>query len=192
MPRLTGAALAATVLALALPAAAFAHAAISPPQALAKRLQVFTLAVPTEEDGATTTTIELTPPAGFVIDSFAPATGWTRRVSQTGSGENAVVTKVTWSGGHTPTGEDSVFQFLAQPNAARSYTFSVRQTYSSGKIVDWSGPESSDTPAPSLKAVSSFGGGGTSTLALAALVVAALALVLGILGLATGGKRALG
>src|SRR5205085_11699190 len=158
---------------------------------LAKHLQVFTLAVPTEEDNATTTTIEFTPPSGFAIDSFVPAVGWTRKVDQSGSGENAVVTKVTWSGGKTPTGEDSAFQFLAQPNSAKEYTFQVRQTYSDGKVVDWTGPESSDTPAPTVKAVSSLGGGGGSTLAIGALVVGALGLLLGIVGLA-GGKRALG
>jgi uncharacterized protein YcnI len=191
MSRLTGAAAAVAILALALPAAALAHAAISPPVALAKHLQVFTLAVPTEEDNATTTTVEFTPPAGFTIDSFVPAAGWTRKVDETGSGENAVVTKVTWSGGKTPTGEDSAFQFLAQASAAKSYTFQVLQTYSDGKVVDWSGPESSDTPAPTLEAVSSIGGGGSSTLAIVALVVGALGLLLGVVGLA-GGKRALG
>jgi uncharacterized protein YcnI len=186
--RLTGAAAAAAVLALALPTTALAHAEISPPRALAKQTQIFTLAVPTEEEGATTTTIELTPPTGFTIDSFVAAAGWTRKVDQTGSGEEAVVTKVTWSGGKTPTGEDSVFQFLAQPSSAKSYAFQVRQTYSNGKVVDWSGPESSDTPAPTLKAVS---GGGTSRLAIVALVVGGLGLLLGIVALA-GGKRALG
>src|SRR5260221_3268592 len=186
-----GAAVPAASIALALPAAALAHAEISPPVALAKHLQVFTLAVPTEEENATTTTIEFTPPSGFVIDSFVPAAGWTRKVDQAGSGENAVVTKVTWSGGKTPTGEDSAFQFLAQADSAKSYTFQVHQTYSDGKVVDWSGPESSDTPAPTLKAVSSLGGGGSSTLAIVALVVGAVGLILGVVGLA-GGKRALG
>ncbi len=191
MSRLTGAAVMAASLALALPAVAFAHAEISPPVALAKHSQVYTLAVPTEESGAVTTKIELTPPEGFSIDSFVAAPGWTRKVDQTGSGENAVVTKVTWSGGKTPTGEDSVFQFLAGPGSAKTYTFEVRQTYSDGKIVDWSGPESGDTPAPTLKAVSSLGGGGSSTLAIVALIVGGLGLLLGIAGLA-GGKRSLG
>jgi uncharacterized protein YcnI len=191
MHRFTRAAVVAALAALALPAAAFAHAEISPPVALSKHLQVFTLAVPTEEDGATTTTVAFTPPDGFVIDSFAPAVGWTRKIDQTGKGENAVVTKVTWSGGHTPTGEDSVFQFLGQPNAAQTYRFTVEQTYSSGKVVSWSGAESSDTPAPMLKAVSSLGGGGSSTLALVALAVGAVALLLALVSLA-GGRRALG
>ena len=39
------------------------------------RAQVYTLAVPTEKENATTTQIELTPPAGFAIDSFVAAPG---------------------------------------------------------------------------------------------------------------------
>lgn len=191
MSRLTGATVVAAILALALPAVAFAHAEISPPVALAKHFQVYTLAVPTEESGAVATTIELMPPAGFSIDSFVAAPGWTRKVDLTGSGDNAVVTMVTWSGGKTPTGEDSVFQFLAGPDSAKTYTFEVRQTYSNGKVVDWSGPENGDTPAPTLEAVSSLGGGGSSTLAIVALIVAAFGLLLGIAAL-IGGKRELG
>ena len=47
-----------------------------------------------------------------------------------------------------------MFQFLASTDAAKTYTFKVRQTYSDGTVVDWSGPESSDTPAPSIEAKS--------------------------------------
>jgi uncharacterized protein YcnI len=161
-------------------AAASAHAEMSPPVAVAGHLQLFTLAVPTEEEDAETTTIELTPPSGFGIDSFVPSPGWKRDVASTGSGEDAVVTKVTWSGGNVPTEEDSVFQFLADPANTGTYTFQVRQTYSNGKVVNWSGPESSDTPAPTIEAKSSFGGGGgSSTLEIVALILGALGVVLG-------------
>ena len=105
----------ATVGALVLVAGASAHAIVSPPVAKAKALQQFTLSVPTEKENATTTQIELTVPAGFAIDSFEPApTGWKRQVQSTGSGEYAVVQKVTWTGGSVPTGEDSVFRFNAE------------------------------------------------------------------------------
>jgi uncharacterized protein YcnI len=176
--------------ALTFAASAFAHARISPPVALAKESQVYTLAVPTEKENAKTTSIELTLPAGFSIDSFVPAAGWRRAVQSTGSGQAAVITKVTWTGGSVPTGEDAAFSFLALANASRTYTFSVRQTYSDGSVVDWSGPESSDAPAPTLKAVSSFGGG-TSTLSIVALALAAVALVVAVVGLLSRGGRTL-
>ena len=188
--RITAFALAA-MSALAVASEASAHAHVSPPVVLANSGQVFTLAVPTEKEGATTTTIELTPPAGFAIDSFVPSPGWKRAVQSTGSGDSAVVTKVTWSGGAVPTGEDAAFSFLAQTTGTGRYTFGVRQTYSDGTVVDWSGPEASDTPAPVIEAKSSLGGGGSSTLAIAGLALGALALVIAIAGLAARGGRSL-
>ena len=176
---------------LAYAESASAHAHVSPPVALAKEGQVFTLAVPTEKEGATTKSIELTLPSGFAIDSFVPTTGWTRAVQQTGSGDTAVITKVTWTGGAVPTGEDAAFSFLASTTGTGSYTFGVRQTYSDGSVVNWSGPESSDTPAPVVKALSSFGGGGSSTLAIVAVAVGAVALLLAVGGLLARGGRPL-
>jgi uncharacterized protein YcnI len=167
-----------TAFALAASAAAFAHAHISPPVALANVGQLFTLAVPTEKEGVTTTKIVLTCPAGFSIDSFVPTPGWTREVQQSGSGEEAVIQKVTWTGGKVPTGEDAAFAFLGSSDASKTYTFGVEQTYSDGSVVDWSGPESSDTPAPTVEAKASLGGGGASTLALVALVVGAVGILL--------------
>jgi uncharacterized protein YcnI len=162
---------------------AWAHARISPVVVEAKQLQLFSLAVPTEKDNLTTTNVELTVPQGFGIDSFVPAPGWKREVQQTGSGENAVIQKVTWTGGSVPTEEDSLFQFLASPSSSKTYTFAVRQTYSDGSVVDWTGPESSDSPSPTVEARASLGGGGSSTLAIVALVVAGAALVVAIVGL---------
>lgn len=189
--RLAGALAVGGVAALALTTGAWAHAELSPPVVKSGAGQLFTLAVPTEEEGATTTTIELTPPSGFGIDGFVAAPGWKRTVEETGSGEEASVRKVTWSGGKVPTGELAVFQFLAEPGASKTYTFSVRQTYSDGKVVSWSGPESSDTPAPTVEARASLGGGrGSSVLAIVALVLGGVALVVGLLGL-LGGKRQL-
>jgi uncharacterized protein YcnI len=182
---------ATVLLALAAPVAAFAHAEMSPSVALKGHLALYTLAVPTEKENVRTTEIEFTPPSGFNIDSFVPSPGWTRAVKQTGSGENAVITKVTWTGGNVPTGEDAAFSFLAAPSAAKTYTFGVRQTYSNGSVVDWNGPESSDTPSPTVSIRSSLGGGGSSILAIVALVVGAIGVLLGGIALLAGGRRAL-
>jgi len=189
MKRLT-ALVAVAAAALVVAAAASAHAELSPPIAVTKHLQLFTLAVPTEKEDAQTTKVELTVPDGFGIDSFVPASGWKRDVQATGSGEDAVIQKVTWSNGSVPTEEDAVFQFLASPDAAQTYAFSVRQTYSDGSVVDWTGPESSDTPAPSIESKSSLGGGSSSTLEIVAIVLAVLALVvaLGTLVLGRSGR----
>ncbi len=175
-------------------AQASAHARISPAVSLSGKLQLYSLAVPTEKDGIFTTKIVLTVPDGFGIDSFAPPpAGWKQSLKQTGSGSNAVITEVTWTGGHTPTGEDSLFQFLAQGASAKTYTFSVQQTYSDGSIVNWSGPESSDHPSPTIETAKSLGGSGgsSSTLAVIALIVGALGLLAGGFALSSGRGRPL-
>jgi uncharacterized protein YcnI len=180
------------VAALTITAAASAHAKVSPSVVAAKDSEVFTLAVPTEKEGATTTAIEFTPPSGFGIDSFFPSPGWKRSTVSKGSGEDAVVERVTWTGGSIPTDEDAAFSFLASPSKTGTYTFAVKQTYSDGSVVNWSGPESSDTPSPTIKAVSSIGGGGsTSALDIVALALAAVALVVAVGGLLTRSGRSL-
>src|SRR3954452_11023701 len=177
----------AAVLTLVLAGVASAHAVMSPPVAKSKAAQQFTLSVPTEEEGATTTEIELTVPDGFAIDSFEPSPGWKREEAATGSGEERVIQHVTWSGGKVPTDEDAVFRFNGGADSDKTYTFHVRQTYSNGKVVDWSGSESSDTPAPTIEAVSSFGGS-SSPLTIVALIVGGIGVLLGIVGLATRGR----
>jgi uncharacterized protein YcnI len=167
---------------------ASAHAIVSPAVTKAGVLQFYTLSVPTEKEGAKTTTIELDVPKGFAIDSFAPALGWTRKVQAQGSGEQAVVQRVIWTGGDTPTGEDSVFGFNATATSAQIYRFTVQQTYSDGAVVDWSGSEGSDTPAPTIEAVTKFSSGSSNTIGVIALIVAVVALLLVIVSLA-GGRR---
>jgi uncharacterized protein YcnI len=180
--------------ALVLAAVASAHARISPAVVERDAAEVFTLSVPTEKEGATTTKIELTVPSDFPIDSVEPPPpGWTMKVNATGSGEEATIQGVTWSGGHVTTGQAAMFRFAAQANKTGSITFGVRQTYSDGTVVDWNGPESSDTPSPEVKSLDSLGGGGgSSTLDIVALVLAIAALVVAVVGLVGGkGKRTL-
>ena len=184
--RIHRAAALAVAASIALPAVAAAHARISPAVSLKGQLQLYSLAVPTEKDNVTTTKIVLTVPSGFAIDSFAPPPqGWRQQLKQTGSGDNAVIQQVTWTGGKTPTGEASLFQFLAQPSSSKTYTFGVQQTYSDGSIVNWSGPGTSDSPAATIETKDSLGGGGSSALSV-------IALVLGALGLLAGGFAVVG
>ena len=171
---------AAAAFALVLAREASAHAIVSPPVAKAKVLQQFTLSVPTEEQGAVTRFVQFSFPTGFVIDSYEPSPGWKRSEP----GPHSVV----WSGGSVPTGEDAVFRFNASIDASKTYSFDVRQTYSNGKVVEWNGPESSDTPAPLVEGVSSFGGSSATTLTIVALIVGAVGVLLGIVALATRGR----
>jgi hypothetical protein len=91
------------------------------------------------------------------------------------------------SGGKVPTGEDAVFRFNGSLDSAKTYDVAVRQTYSNGKVVDWTGSASSDTPAPQVEGVSSLGGS-SSTLSIVALVVAAIAVLIAVVGLVAKGR----
>lgn len=186
MLRFRAPALAAALL-LSTAAGASAHARISPPVSVANELQLYSLGVPTEQANATTTKIVLHVPAGFSIDSFVPSPGWHRVLQQTGSGEGAVIQQVTWTGGHVPSGEDSLFQFLAQAPTPGTYRFTVQQTYSNGQIVNWAGSESSADPAPTIELKSSLGGGGVSVITIVALVLGTLGLLVGGLALVSRG-----
>jgi uncharacterized protein len=166
--------------ALAVCTAALAHAHVSPPVTLAGGTQVYDLAVPNEED-VPITKLELTPRDGFSFSQPVPTPGWTIDVAKTGSGDDAKVDKVTWSGGSVPVGQAFVAQFLGRSDDPGTFAFSVRQTYEDGTVVDWSGPESSDTPAPTIETTSSLGGGGGSD------VLSIIGIVLGALGLVAGG-----
>ncbi|MDQ6748484.1 MAG: DUF1775 domain-containing protein [Candidatus Dormibacteraeota bacterium] len=186
-----GAVIAATLLGAALlPTSALGHARVSPAVSPAGQLQLYTLAVPTEKAGVSTTQVTLAVPTGFTIDSFAPSPGWQRNVAQTNAGQ--VQQRVTWAGGRVPTNEDSVFSFLGQAARPGQVRFTVSQTYSDGSIVQWNGTESSQAPAPTIEAVSSLTGGGAgggSVLAIVAVVVAVLALLGSGLALAQRGDR---
>jgi len=179
----------AVTAALGAAASAAAHARMNPAVSLSNELQLYSLAIPTEQANATTTKIVLTLPKDFSIDSFVPSPGWKRVEQQTGSGDSAVITQVTWTGGNVPTEEDSLFQFLAQPAKPGTYTFQVQQTYSNGQIVDWNQAETGANPAPTIKVVSSVGGGST-ILPIIALVVGAIGVLIGGVALASrGGGR---
>jgi hypothetical protein len=90
-----------------------------------------------------------------------------------------------------PTDEISHFAFLGSADSAKTYTFGVEQTYSDGSIVNGTGPASSDNPAPTVEAKSSLGGGGSSTLAIVALVVGVVGVILGGFALVAKGGRQL-
>ena len=99
---------------------------------------------------------------------------------------------MTWTGGSGADrrGFDSSSSSRSR-QSSKTYTFGVEQTYSDGSIVNWSGAESSDAPAPTIEAKSSLGGGGGSTLALIALVVGAVGILLGGLALVSKSGRQL-
>jgi hypothetical protein len=58
-------------------------------------------------------------------------------------------------------------------------------------VLAASGPESSDTPAPTIETVSSLGGDGTSTPAIVGVALGGLALLVALAGMLVRGGRPL-
>jgi uncharacterized protein YcnI len=183
------------VAALALAPSAFAHAELFPNVIPSGDGYLLNLAVPNEKENASTTEIQLTIPSGFDLEHVAPVQGWTATVSgqHEENGEKEGGDSVTWKGKLSGT-DLAVLPFTGVPKDNGAYTFTVRQTYSDGSVVEWSGSEASDTPAARIEAVSSLtsggGSGSSKTIAIIALVVGALGLAVGGAGLLSGRRPA--
>jgi uncharacterized protein YcnI len=181
---------AATLLA---PAAARAHVTLQPGEAPAGGYTRLDVRVPNERDDAATTKIDIQFPPGFESASYEPVPGWKAKVAKQG-GE---VSQLTFSGGEIAPGEFQDFGLsLKMPGgkAGDKLTFKALQTYDSGEVVRWIGPEDSDDPAPTVTLAAGEGGAHAAAaaaaappadgddasgdgLAIAALVVGALALI---------------
>ena len=186
--RIAATAAAMTVCLLAFASNAAAHSSISPPVAKANTLQQFTLDVQAEKTDAVTTRVEVDFPDGFHVETFPASPGWKRSEVVRGSGEEAAVQRVVWTGREASPDADPVFRFTGTLSEAKSYGAKVRQIYSDGEVEDWSGPEGSEKPAAFVEGVSTLGGGGSSTLSIVALVVAVIAALLAVVGLVTRGR----
>ena len=147
---------------LALAPSALAHAELFPSTVPAGDGQLLQLAVPNEKDNASTREIQISIPNGFDLESVAATPGWTATISgqKQQNGELAGGDSVTWKGKLSGTSL-AVLPFTGVPKNAGTYTFTVRQTYSDGSVVEWSGTESSDTPAARIEATSGSGSSGS-------------------------------
>ena len=158
MRKLITAALAAAGVAV-FAAPALAHVTVQPNEAIVGSFSRFVVRVPNEQDDASTTevTVEL-PPLAFV--SFEPKEGW-KRTEETVEFDEPIevfgeevtegVGSVTWSGGEIAPGEFDEFGFSARmPDGEDSLTFPAEQTYSSGEVVEWTGPPDAEEPAATL------------------------------------------
>jgi uncharacterized protein YcnI len=181
---------AAVLLVLAFAPDAFAHAHVSPSVVEAGHSETFTVVVPTE-GSASTTEVEVTVPDGFQVGSFEAAPGWKRSVVATGEGDEAVVSKVTWTGGKVPEPEAAYLRFQGEAEKAGDYTFKVRQTYDNGEVENWADGPDAETPAPVVTVADSLGGGGTDALTVIALILGAAGLLVGGAALARRGGRSL-
>ncbi|HET6360526.1 MAG TPA: DUF1775 domain-containing protein [Gemmatimonadota bacterium] len=166
----------AAVALLLLPVALGAHAVVQPAQAPPGAYQRYVLRVPTERE-VPTTRVEIRFPAEVTVVSFADVPGWELEVMTDSAGR---IVGAAWTG-TLPPQRFVEFPFVAvNPREDVTIAWPVTQTYGGGEVVEWAGPEGSDTPA-SITRVTASGNGWPAS---AWLGVAGLALALLALGLA--------
>jgi uncharacterized protein YcnI len=144
---------------LALAPTAVAHVTLNPGEWEADGFGRFDIRVPTERDNAATTAVSVQLPENVISVSFQPKPGWKREIKMTkldkpvevfGEQVTERVASVTWSGGRIRPGEfDEFGMSIRVPNTpGKELVFPATQTYSSGEVVRWIGPEEADEPAP--------------------------------------------
>jgi periplasmic copper chaperone A len=210
--RLTAVIVGAGLTALAAPALAGAHVTVQPQEAPAKGFVVEDVRVPNEEESASTTKVSVQFPDGFAEVSFQPVPGWNVKVKKsklaqpitTDEGDKLTeqVSQVTWSGGKIAPGEFQDFPVSVQmpDKSGTALTFKTIQTYGNGKVVRWIGPPDGEEPAPQVKVIAAADQTASATPAASTSGdsgdddsngLAIVALIVGALGLLTGGATLL-
>lgn len=183
---------------------ASAHVTVQPREAPPSSSQVFSVRVPTEREEATVH-VRVEFPEGLTVSRFEPVPGWARQVERDAQQR---ITAVVWSGGQIGPGEFQDFRFQARtPADSGELTFRASQTYAGGEKLEWAGPEGSERPAATVRVGSSTAVAGATPATIAAAprgesptsaegsdlplfvalgsgVIALLALILSIVGLA--------
>jgi len=150
-----------------------AHAVVQPAEAPPGAYQRYVLRVPTERE-VPTTRVEIRFPAAVTVVSFADVPGWELEVVTDSAGR---IVGAAWTGSLPPQ-RFVEFPFVAvNPREDLTIAWPVTQTYAGGEVVEWAGPEDSETPA-SVTHVTAGGEGwpGGAWLAIASLALALLAL----------------
>jgi periplasmic copper chaperone A len=136
----------ATLLATAAPA--FAHVTLAPATAAPGEFTTYTVTVPNERDDQATVELDLTLPAGFVLEVAQQVPGWRTVTSKAADG---VPTGVQWTGGRIPVGTYGTFGLQGRnPRSGATMRWQAVQRYER-TTVRWDGPASSDTPAPIVR-----------------------------------------
>lgn len=122
---------------LAFSSSAFAHVVVKPAEVVTAGFQTFTIGVPNEKD-ISTTSIKLVIPDGLKYVQPTQKEGWQIDVEKDGTGEDAAVKSITWSGNDVKAGFRDDFTFSGQvPEKTTELQWKAYQTYSDGTVVSW-------------------------------------------------------
>lgn len=138
------AAIVTTTTSLVISATASAHVVVKPTEVGAAAFQTFTAGVPNEKDiDVTGLRIVIQDDLNYVTPTVKP--GWTIETKKTGSGEDAKVSEISWTGGTIPSGQRDDFTFSAQvPEKPGTVVWKAYQTYADGSVAAWENPPTGD------------------------------------------------
>lgn len=146
---------------------AFAHVVVKPDTVGVAAWQTFTVGVPSEKDNPTVG-LRLVIPDGLAHVSPNVKPGWTITMKKSGSGEDATVTEIDWTGGSIPAGQRDDFLFSAQvPANETTLKWKAYQAYQDGTVVSWDqepstkNGEKSETPYSTTKVINDLAGAAT-------------------------------
>ncbi|HST55651.1 MAG TPA: YcnI family protein [Solirubrobacteraceae bacterium] len=159
--------------ALLAPAVTQAHVSVHPNTIPAGAFVELHVRVPSEEQGAYVSKVDVLLPRGFVSADYAGVPGWSVRVTNSKlatpvqSDDGPIDTELsritwTWTG---PTDRVEEGQFVDFPLAVaipaddtgRSLAFKTVQTYSNGTVAHWIGAPSAEQPAPTINVTAKGG-----------------------------------
>ena len=134
-----------TLLLLAMPAAAIAHAVVFPKTSTPGAYERYVLRVPNEKT-VPTVRVEIRFPADLRVTAFEEVPGWQLQVL-TDSAKRVV--GAVWTG-TLPPQRFVEFPFVAaNPKSTTRLVWPAYQTYADGERVEWTGPAGAKTPASS-------------------------------------------
>jgi uncharacterized protein YcnI len=136
-------AIALTLAALSVAAAAEAHVRITPAESKRGATETYSARVPTEGK-VTTTLVQLDVPDGVTIVSASAPAGASYELTK----KDDRVVAIVWKTAIKP-GEVAMLTFIARnPIAGERIVWKVHQQYEDGTSSDWTGPTDARAPAP--------------------------------------------
>lgn len=129
---MTRSTISALLLAVLIPASAYAHVGVLPRASKPGAEETYTVRVPTEKAVATTS-VELDTPDGVTIVKVTDIEGATHQEKRTGDR----ITMITWTREIKPR-ESAQFTFVAKnPATGEKIVWKIRQRYADGTVSDW-------------------------------------------------------
>jgi uncharacterized protein len=165
--------IAASLVALCLPAAASAHVSVHPNIVPAGAFATLNVRVPGEEDGAYAWKVAVQMPPGFIDAATENVPGWSVETKTTKLAKpietddgpiDEEVAEIIWTGdkkeGKLPDGTFVQFPLsVAIPESAegKPLAFKTLEYYSNGKVARWIGEPESEYPAPTINVTAKGG-----------------------------------